>query len=177
MSLVPLAELPDSARLWCFGADRRPGPEETARLLDATRRFVESWTAHQEELRAAIDWRAHRFLLVAVDERSTRASGCSIDELMRHLQRLEDELDLTLADSSRVWFRDEDREGTVRCVGRDEFRELARRGRVGPGTPVFDLSAHRLGEARGGGWEQPASTSWHARLLPGPGAEASGPAS
>lgn len=165
MSLRPFDELPDSARLWIFGADRRPAPRQTARILERMRGFLQSWTAHREELAAGLDWRRHRFLLVAVDESRTAASGCSIDELMRCLGELEDETGVGLTDGAAVWFRDPRDGDRVASVSRGEFRELARAGVVGPDTTVYDLTVDRMSGLRAGRWELPASESWHASLL------------
>jgi len=158
-----LADLPDAARLWAFGADRQIREEEHDRLIETTRSFVERWAAHGEALAAAFELLHGRFLLVAVDENQGAASGCSIDALVGHVRELERELDVTLVDASPIWFRD----GTgIRSVGRAEFRALAESGEVDGRTPVFDLTVQRVGELRAGGWELPAGDSWHARLLP-----------
>lgn len=164
MSLVPFEELPNRARLWVFPADRSPSPSETARLLDRMSNFLEEWTAHSADLHAAVDWRHHRFLLVAVDEQEVEASGCSIDALMRQLATLEDELDITLTDYSPVWFLDD--EDHIRCVSRDRFGQAARDGRVGSHTVVFDPTVESVSEIRDGEWRSPAGESWHRRLLP-----------
>lgn len=164
MSLVTFEELPDRARLWIFPADRSPSPSETARLLDRMSGFLEEWTAHDARLHAALDWRHHRFLLVAVDEHEVEASGCSIDALMRQLATLEEELDLTLTDYSPVWFLDE--EERICRVSRDRFREAAGEGRVGPETTVFDPTVESVADIRQRRWKSPAGDSWHRRLLP-----------
>lgn len=164
MSRVPCDELPDEARTWIFGADRSPSPSEAARLVDTLGEFVDEWTAHRRELRAGVDWLHHRFLLVALDESRVGASGCSIDDLMRHVGEIARELDLELLDGSPVWFRDP--EGRVRRVSRDAFRSLGRQGEVDRETPVFDLTVDRLGPVRDGRWIRPAGESWHASLLP-----------
>jgi len=52
---------------------------------------------------------------------------------------------------------------------RRDFRKMAARGEVDGGTIVFDLAVQRLGDVRTGGWELPAASSWHARLLPSAG--------
>ena len=101
--------------------------------------------------------------LVGLDERTTGASGCSIDALMGRLGELEREFGFGLTDASPVWYRDG--EGHIRSVTREDFRKLADSGTVGPETPVFDLTASSLGPIRSSGLERPASTSWHARLL------------
>lgn len=165
MSLVSFSVLPDSARVWCFGASRPPAGRETAALLDSMHDFVERWTAHARDLAAGIDWRDQRFLLVAVDETATGASGCSIDALHRQLRELEASLGLDLLDSTPVWYRD--RSGRVSSCSRADFRDAAGRGEVGPDTPVFDLTLTRLGEVRAGAFERPASSSWHRTLFGG----------
>lgn len=178
MTLTTLDEMPDTARLWIFGADRRPDADMTARILDRTRAFLEDWTAHSRELTAGLDWRRGRFLLVALDESRVPASGCSIDDLMRHLADLERETGLGLTDSSAVWFRDPREDGRIRSVDRQRFRELAREGSLGPGTTVYDLTVDSLGALREGRWEGPARDAWHASLLPDDPAEtAAGPPS
>lgn len=171
MSRVAMEDLPDSARVWIFGADRSPSPNETAHLLDAVARFVEDWTAHAEDLRAAVDWRHHRFLLVGLDESRAAASGCSIDALMGRLRELGSELDLELTDGRPVWFRDP--EGRVRQVSRDAFRRLSRGGEVDGETTVFDLTVDRLGHVREDRWVRPAADSWHEALLEEAAGEAS----
>lgn len=166
MSLIAYHDLPDASRVWIFGTDRPPDAEESARLLDETRRFLEDWTAHRVDLEAGFDWMHHRFLHVAVDEGTTEASGCSIDALVGRLRELERELDLSLLDTSPVWYRDPTSGGLVRSVDRDRFRELAREGAVDGETVVFDLTVDQLGAVHAGRWELPAAESWHATLLP-----------
>ncbi len=161
--------LPDSARLWIFGVSRPLGPEEEERLLVRVDAFLEEWRAHGDPLSAARDWRYGRFLLVAVDDRITPPSGCSIDALVRQLRGLEEELDVEIVGGAPVWYRGEGTEdGPIRRVSRGEFREEMERGSLGPETVVFDLSLTRLEELRAGCWERPARSSWHARYLPSP---------
>jgi len=164
MSLIRFTELPDTARLWIFGSARAPDPDETAHLVAGASEFLEEWAAHGASLRAGLDWRHRRFLLVAADESAAEASGCSIDALVGRISELEAELDLGLTDSAPVWYRDPG--GGIRRVSRAEFRSLAGAGRVGPETPVFDLTLERVGELRSRGLERPAGESWHAALLP-----------
>lgn len=173
MSPTPLEELHDGSRVWLYGAHRPPEEAEATRLVDATRRFLAEWSAHGSRLRAGLDWRHDRFLLLAVDESRTAASGCSIDAVTDHLAELESELDLPLLDTSPVWFRDPGREGRIRTVSRSAFRRLAREGRVDGSTVVFDLTVDRLGDVREDRWEMPASEAWHASLLPTSDATAS----
>lgn len=163
MSLIPFDTLPDDARLWCFGASRAPDAPTTELLFDSMRAFVAEWTAHRRDLHAGFDWLHGRFLLIGVDESRAGASGCSIDALTGHLRRLGAKLDLDLLDSMPVWFRDT--AGDIRMVSRAQFSDLAAQGDVSADTPVFDLTLTRLGDARAGGLETPAGTTWQRSLL------------
>lgn len=160
---ISLDPLPDTSRLWIFGSSRPLSDDETGRLLAEVDAFLEGWKAHGHELAAAREWRYGRFLLVAVDDRVSAPSGCSIDALVRRLREMERELELTLVGSAPVWYRDA--EGIAR-VSRSEFRDQAAQGRITPETTVFDLSVTRLGELREGRWETRADRSWHRRYLP-----------
>ncbi len=172
MSLHKLAHLPDSARLWCFAADRTLEPSETAKLLDSVSGFLLDWTAHSRALRAGVDWWLHRVLLIAVDESETAASGCSIDALVGHLREIEARLGVSLVDSSSVWYRDE--RGAIRTASRAEFRALAAEGRLDEETMVIDLTLERLEQLRHGLLEVPAGRSWHRALLSRTGARTPG---
>jgi len=163
MSLIPFDTLPDDARLWCFGASRAPDAPTTELLFDSMRAFVAEWTAHRRDLHAGFDWLHGRFLLIGVDESRAGASGCSIDALTGHLRRLGAKLDLDLLDSMPVWVRDT--AGDIRMVSRAQFSDLAARGDVSADSPVFDLTLTRLGDARAGGLETPAGTTWQRSLL------------
>lgn len=157
--------LPDSARLWTFGVSRPLSDDEEARLLAAVDRFLDGWKAHGHPLAAARDWRYGRFLLVAVDDRVTPPSGCSIDALVRTLKELEGEMEVEIVGGAPVWYRDGGPEGPVRRVTRGEFREAAAEGGIDDETIVFDPTLTRLGELRRGRWELPAAESWHSRLM------------
>jgi len=157
--------LPDSARLWGFGVSRSLGPEEEGRLLRVVDGFLDGWKAHGHPLAASRAWVYGRFLLVGVDERVTPPSGCSIDALVRSLRELEEELEVEILGGAPVWYRGDGPDGDVHRVSRAGFRSLVEAGEVGPETIVFDLSVTRVGELRGGGWETPASRSWHQRYF------------
>lgn len=163
MSVHPIDALPDGARLWIFAASRPLTAEELAFLHDRFPAFLAEWTAHGRELRAAWQILEDRFVVVAVDESPSGASGCSIDALMRHVRGLEEALGVDLLDGTPVWYRAAD--GEIATVGRPEFRRLAAEGVIDGKTPVFDPTVSTVGDLRAGQLERPAAESWHARLL------------
>jgi len=163
MPKVDFSSLPDSARVWVYGADRELGEAGEKQLLSTVDSFLGEWKAHGTPLSSARDWCEGRFLTVAVDQEQAGASGCSIDGLFRNLKALEGSLGAQLVPSGLVYFRA--RDGHVRAVTRDEFSEAAERGEIDDDTEVFDPSVTSLGEWRGR-FKSRAEDSWHKSLMP-----------
>lgn len=153
---VNIEQLSNDAHVWIFGISPALDEQQQAVLLRSVDAFLDDWAAHGVPIRAARELREGSFLIVAADARSER-SGCSIDRMFGTLRALEQQLGVTILDSSRVFFRDRDR---VRAIGRGEFRNAA-----SSDTVVFDTTAEQLGAIREGGWEKVAGDSWHRHLL------------
>jgi hypothetical protein len=162
MPRVPFDELPSDARLWIFPAARRLSSEEKQVVLAEADAFIAQWSAHGVPLRGARDVRHDQFVLVGADERGAGISGCSIDALVRRMQRLEVTLGVELTNNAPVLFRDGD---VITRVPREEFGALAAAGTVGLDTLVFDNTLTTVGEVRDGRWEVRARQSWHARAF------------
>ena len=163
---VPFDQMPPDARLWIFAAERPLSDTEQQTLLAAVDSFLDGWAAHGAPLAAARDLRYRQFLLIAVDESSAGASGCSIDSMTRVLAALEGEMGLELVNHTPVLYRIG---ADVARVDRAAFADRARRGDVSPDTLVFNNTLSRVGELQAGKWEVPARDSWHARAFFQPG--------
>ena len=153
---VNIEQLSNDAHVWIFGVSPSLDQEKSARLLRRVDAFLEEWAAHGVPIQGARDLRDGSFLIIAADAQREK-SGCSIDRMYGVLRQLESELAVKILDSDRVFFRDGD---GVRAVGRCDFRSAATQD-----TPVFDVTAERLGEVRSGAWERRAADSWHRHLL------------
>ncbi|HET7458004.1 MAG TPA: hypothetical protein VFJ74_10130 [Gemmatimonadaceae bacterium] len=162
MPKIQFSDLPPSARVWVFAAERPVTGAAAERLLAEVDGFLARWSAHGEPLTAAREWQDDRFLTIGVDQSTAGASGCSIDGLFRTLRSLEPVLGTTLVAGGRVYYRDVS--GEVRTASRDEFSDLASRGAVTRSTRVFDPTVPTRGEwdAR---FETVAGESWHVTLL------------
>jgi hypothetical protein len=153
---VNIDQLSNDAHIWIFGISPALDATQSATLLGQVDAFLDNWAAHGVPIRGARELREGSFLIIAADEKREK-SGCSIDRMFGTLKSLERELNVQILDSTRVFLRDR---GNVRAIARGEFRDAAN-----PDTPVFDVTAEKLGEVRTGAWERRAADSWHARLL------------
>lgn len=155
--------MPDTARLWIFPASRPLSSTESERVLAETDSFIDGWTAHGVPLTAARDLRHDRFLMVAADEAAAGVSGCSIDALVRRMDRLGSALGVDLVEHGPVAYRDDG--GEIRHLPRHRFAELAAAGSLTLDTVVFDNTITRVGDVRSGRWELPAADAWHGRAF------------
>jgi hypothetical protein len=153
---VNIDQLSNDAHTWIFGISPALDAQQSEALLRQVDAFLDNWAAHGVPITGARELREGSFLVIAADEHRER-SGCSIDRMFGTLKELERQLQVQILDANRIFLR----EGTsVRAIPRPEFRNAAT-----PDTPVFDVTAERLGDVRSGAWERRAADSWHARLL------------
>ena len=106
MPVVSFDALPDSARVWVFGAANQVTGAAAESLLATVDAHLTTWRAHGAPLVCARDWKDHRFLVVGVDEAATGATGCSIDGLFHVLRDLESVVGTTLVGGGTVYWRD-----------------------------------------------------------------------
>jgi hypothetical protein len=161
MPVVPFETLPDASRVWIFGSDRPLSEEGTVALLKGVDEHLANWKAHGEPLTVGSQFRDGRFLVVAVDQSTAGATGCSIDGLFRVLQGLQGAVGANLVGGGRVFYRGA--EGVVQVTTRDEVPGLVASGAIGKNTVVFDTSITDLGNFRSG-FEKRAKESWIASL-------------
>jgi hypothetical protein len=149
-------------RVWIFAFERELSPAAERIVADELRRFAAQWKAHGAAVEAVGEVRYSRFAVIRAPEEEVTASGCSIDGLYRTMQRVSEKAGVDLVESSSIAFRDGER---ISIVTRDEFRDLARRGRVNAETIVFDQSLRTLDEFLAGKWEVAVKDSWHRSLI------------
>ncbi len=160
MSVIDFGKMPDTSRVWIFAAQRPLDSGEVNLLEENMAAFLQDWTAHRRNLTAAWQLFCGQFIVVAVDENRTGASGCSIDTLVRNLRHLETSLDcLIVGTAASVFYRDATDE--IRCVDRPAFKRLVTEGKVTAETTVFNTTVETIGDVRGGKWELPMRDSWH----------------
>lgn len=146
MPVVNFDSLPDSARVWIFGSDQRLSEDAATALMRDVGDHLANWKAHGEPLTVGSQLIDDRFLVVAVDQSTAGASGCSIDGLFRVLQTVQGKLGVNLVGGGRLFYRDS--QGQARCAAQSQLEELRASGAITKDTVVFDTTISDLGTFR-----------------------------
>lgn len=159
--LVPFENLPDSARVWVYQANRSFTQEELDEIKARLDDFLTQWTAHGAQLNAGYDIKYKRFITIGLDQQFNPASGCSIDSQVNFIQQLEKDYNVDLLDKMNVSYKQGE---FVAHKTLTDFRKMAKNKSVSPNTIVFNNLVNNKEEYLNN-WEVPASESWHNRFL------------
>ncbi|MFT6370925.1 MAG: tRNA U34 5-methylaminomethyl-2-thiouridine-forming methyltransferase MnmC [Maribacter sp.] len=159
--LVDFNTLPDTSRIWIYQANRSFTPAELEVIGTELNDFIVHWTAHGKDLNAGCEVRYKRFLVIALDQNSQSATGCSIDASVHFIQQLEKRYDVELLDKMNVSYKQGEFVAYKTLL---EFKAMAKQKAVSKNTIVFNNLVATKGEYKEH-WEVPASESWHARFV------------
>lgn len=158
--IVPFDSLPDDSRIWIFPSTRILDSNEEDVLLKSTLVFLAEWTAHNRSLTASAKVEEHTFLIVAVDESVTGASGCSIDKLHRFVREAESELGLRLMERLNVLLPG----NPLSIVHSSTIASLVASGELHSTSLVYDTTLTHMGQYRKQ-FKVPMNTTWLSRYL------------
>ena len=159
--LVEFNTLPNASRIWIYQGSRsftETELEEIQKELDA---FITEWTAHGSQLKAGYEIKYRRFIVLALDQSATAASGCSIDASVHFIQHLEKKYNVELLDKMNVSYKQGEHIAYKPLV---DFKKMAKQKAVSKNTIVFNNLVTNKEEYHEH-WEVPASESWHSRFM------------
>jgi hypothetical protein len=159
--LVDFNTLPDSSRIWIYQASRTFKENELLEITGALDSFIQNWTAHGNDLNAGYEIRYNRFIVIALDQSSQSATGCSIDASVHFIQQLEKKYGVELLDKMNVSYK---QGAFVAYKKLTDFKTMAKQKAISKNTIVFNNLVATKGEYKEH-WEVPASESWHVRFL------------
>ncbi len=154
-------EFSPESKIWIYQSNRELNELETSRLQQLLDDFVQTWTAHNQQLKAAAQVMYHRFIVLFVDESQAGASGCSIDKSVRFMQAVEEEFNINLFDRFNTAYFKNDK---IFSANREEFETLLKEGKVNSQTIVFNNLVATFNDFKTK-WQVPLKDSWHARVF------------
>jgi hypothetical protein len=82
------SQLASDSRVWVYQSNRPFSENEKVQLTEAFKVFVVSWAAHGSKLVADATIIGDYFVVLAVDEKTAMASGCSIDSSVKFIKTI-----------------------------------------------------------------------------------------
>ncbi|WP_294819990.1 ABC transporter ATPase [uncultured Flavobacterium sp.] len=158
---VPFDTLPEESRIWIYQSDRKFSDAEMAEIEIALKSFLEEWTAHGAGLEASYQLKYNRFIIIAINQDTQAATGCSIDASVHFIQTLEQKYGVDLLDKMNVTFKNGEHIAYKPLI---DFKKMAKDKSVSANTIVFNNLVNTVGEWQEY-WEVPAGESWHSRFF------------
>jgi len=158
---VPFDTLPEESRVWIYQSNRKFSDEEISEIDEALKVFIGNWAAHGSGLEASYQIKYNRFIILAVNQDTQSATGCSIDASVHFIQELEKRYNVDLLDKMNVTFKNGEHIAHKTLI---EFRKMAKEKAVSANTVVFNNLVNTIGEWQDY-WEVPAGESWHSRFF------------
>jgi len=154
--------VPDSSRVWLFGAQRLLSDKEFASIQNELSGFVFAWQAHGKNLTADFCVLNRCVVVVAVDESKEAPSGCSIDKVFHLLQSQKEKYDLDFFQRTLVWVL----KGNDICIlNKLEVQAALDSGEIHRDAPTMNMLAQSLGDLKEKGLTMSLSDSWIAPKL------------
>ena len=156
-----LEALAPEARVWIYQANEPFSSGVIPEIAQHVQRFAAQWVSHSQQLRAGGAVMHDRFLVLAVDESQSGASGCSIDSSVQFVKQIGSHYQRDLFDRLRFSY---EKDGQVHTVSKDEFAQRYQQGEIDDNTIVFDPLVKTVGEMSTA-FRKPLGQSWHARFV------------
>ncbi len=154
--------MPSYSRIWIYQSDREFIDSEVLAIRTILTNFIEDWQTHGSSLTSSFEILHNRFLTVAVDEETMKASGCSIDKSVGIMRMIENEFKISLFDRTKVAYLDSENKITIASL--PNIKELVAEQKITADTLVFD-NLIQTKEQLNWQWKTKASTTWLKRYF------------
>ncbi|MEQ8304102.1 MAG: hypothetical protein RIB47_11980 [Cyclobacteriaceae bacterium] len=158
---VAFDQISDSSRVWVYQLDRVLSEEEVKIVHDTLRAFCDQWSAHGSPLVSSYAIEEDQFLILAVDENASNASGCSIDGSVRVLKDLGQKMKIDFL-SREIPFQIG---GEVKLYPMAALKDLFHAGALNGNSITFNNLVASKGEWKTG-WRIAVHSSWMRKYLP-----------
>ncbi|HEX8575831.1 MAG TPA: ABC transporter ATPase [Flavobacterium sp.] len=158
---VPFESLPEESKVWIYQSNRKFSDEEINQIKTDLTAFITDWSAHGTSLEASFILKYNRFIIIAVNQETQIATGCSIDASVQFIQELEKRYNVDLLDKMNVTFKLGEHIAHKTLI---DFKKMAKEKAVTENTIVFNNLVNNIAEFNES-WEVPAMDSWHSRFF------------
>jgi len=153
--------LSENSRIWIYQSNRSLTQQEKESISKLIEDFLNNWNSHGVSLNSGFEIKYNRFIVIAQDQNTQSATGCSIDSMVHFIQKLEKEYNISLLDKLNVSYKQGD---YIAYKSLKDFKKMVKDGAVSKNTIVFNNLVQTKLEYTNY-WEVPAFESWHARFF------------
>ena len=159
--LVQFNTLPGTSRIWIYQSSKELTESDQNLIRNEIEPFIQSWTAHQADLKAGFEILYNRFLIIAVDENHNDASGCSIDKKVNFVKQLGDKINSDFLNRLQIAYLDKE---ILHVADMHTLINQISKGILGSDTLIFNNLISTIEEFRTA-WKIPAGQSWLKQLF------------
>ena len=158
---VPFNKLSDHARVWIYQSNQTFNENQISFLTKDLENFLSQWTAHNQELESSFELPYYRFIVLAVNEKKLKASGCSIDASVRYIKKIENKMGVILLDKMNVILKNNN---SLVYKSLESFKKMFKERQINNETIVFNNLVKTV-EEYNGIWETKLKKSWHYKFV------------
>lgn len=159
--IVDFDKIANDSRIWIFQSNRIFSKLEFEFLDKSISLFLNSWTAHGSKLNASFKVEYNTFIIIALDEKNSNATGCSIDKLVNFIKYIENEFSVRLLDRLDISYMIKDEIIIDRL---HDFKNKILTKKIDMNTIVFN-NLIKMKNDLADKWKIPLSNSWHKQLI------------
>ena len=152
----------NDSRVWIWQAEEALSADQVLFVTNQLTLFIPQWTSHNQRLQARSLVIESRFIIVCLDqERSSSASGCSIDSLTHAIQGISNDIKIDFFNRNVCYVL---HEGEIAKYALDQLSARVESGELLRSSMVFDpLINTKSGMVTE--WPKTLEESWHRRFL------------
>ena len=153
---VRFSDLPDNSKIWIYTSNRELSDDEVNKIEGFSNKFLNSWTSHGVKVEASVLIPYNHFIIICANQKNQNLSGCSIDDSIRFVKTIEEDLDISLLNREIVIFKDGE---DIKKINFKNLKSEVSNGNIGPETIVFNNLIDTKKDYINN-WETSASNSW-----------------
>ena len=159
--IVSFDEISDDARIWIYQSNKLFSNDQIKIIKDRIQDFLNSWTSHGNELKVASKIKYSYFIIIALDQNTSLATGCSIDKMVHFIKNLENEFGVRLLDRLDISYKINNE---IFISNLKDFKDKILEKKIDNTTIVFNNLINLKSDLTNR-WEIPLSKSWHKQLV------------
>jgi hypothetical protein len=158
---IPFSDIDLNARIWIYQANKNLTDDQVGIISETLKAALDGWETHGKPLTASGKIFEHRFIVIAVDEKSQPASGCSIDSSTHWMKEIGHQLNIDFFDRSLAYVTED---GSIETIAIPKIKQAVTEALITPYTTVFDNQVQTKAQWMKR-WKIDASDSWLSRYF------------